>query len=200
MRSTHYASALAQTLHRRNLWMLIAVLLALANLALAWFVLSRESRERIVIVPPRFEKAFWIQGREVSDSYLEQLGVYVSELALSYSPDNVRYRIQQLLTHTDPRAYAELSKSLQADADRIIRNRISAVFHPQQVRIRNAERKTAVYGLQTRMIGGKISDSRQLALVVAFGGSDRLQVNKITEVEVDAADPFLLADPDPVAE
>jgi len=191
MHTAHYAATLGVALRRRNLWMVLALLLAVANVLLTGFVITRAQHERLVVVPPGFDRPFWVQSTAVSDSYLEQMAVYVVELALSYNPQNVEYRVQQLLSLTRAPAYATLSRRLQADTERIVRNKVSAVFHPQGVRLRPGERKAAVTGLHTRMIGGKISDSRQRLLVVEFGEGPRLRVRALHEVDPGVADPFV---------
>lgn len=192
MHSRHYVSTLAEAIRRRNLWLALALLLAVSNLVQALFLYTREHRERIIVVPPRFDKEFWVRGAAVSDSYLEQYSVYVAELALSYSPDNVRYRIRQLLRYADSGAHGTLAGMLEADAERVERNRISAVFHPQSVRLRSAVHSAAVYGVQTRMVAGQVVDSRRTAVVVRFNGAENWHLSGFLEVDPDETDPFRL--------
>ena len=191
MHSGRYVSSLAEAVRRRNLWLLMALLLAATNLGQVLFINSREHRERIVVIPPRLDKEFWVRGAMVSDSYLEQTAVYMTELALSYSPDNVRYRVRQVLLHADASAHGALSAVLEADAERIERNRVSAVFYPQSVRLRAAAHSAAIYGVHTRMIAGKVVDSRQTAVVVRFNGAENWKLIGLKEVDPNENDPFI---------
>ena len=185
-----YRASLAAVVRRRNLWMVVAVFSTGCNLLLAVFLVSREVRERVIVVPPRLERAFWMQGGAVSASYLEQVAVFAVELALTYSPENTHYRIQQLLRLSDPAVYGKLSRKLHAEAERVKRTRTAAVFHPQEARVRTAERKVLVTGMHQRMTGGKVLDSRQLVLVVEFSSGDRPLVLALWEVDPHALDPF----------
>ena len=193
MHSGRYVSALAEAIRRRNLWMVLALLLAVSNLAQVLFLHTIEHRERVILVPPRFDREFWVRGTTVSDSYLEQYSVYMAELALSYSPDNVHYRIRQLLRYADPDAYDTLSGMLNADAERVERNRLSAVFHPQSVRLRSALHSAAVYGVQTRMVAGQVVDSRHTVVVVRFNGAEDWRLIHLVEIDPNEPDPFVAA-------
>ena len=187
-----YRVSLAAVVRRRNLWMVMALLSTACNLVLVVFLVSREVRERVIVVPPRLERAFWMQGGAVSGSYLEQVAVFASELVLTYSPENVRYRVRQLLRLSDPSAYKRLSRQLHAEATQVERNKTAAVFHPQEARVRVSERKVVVTGVHQRMVGGKLVDSRQLRLIVEFTSGDRPLVRALMEVDPHAVDPFVV--------
>ncbi len=172
--------------------MVVAILLALSNLALLTTIYFQENHERVILLPPRLERSVWVHGGDVSNSYLEQMAVYVAELSLSYHPDNVDYRVQQFLRYTDPGSYGELARGLQRDADSIKRNRVSAAFYPKSVRLRSTERKALVTGIQVRMVGGESMDERQLSLLVSFSTGSSILITQMQEVQEDAIDPFMV--------
>ena len=187
-----YNSKLCNEVYRGNRWMLLAILLALGNLALIGFALFNREQQRVILLPPKLERAVWLHGAEVSDSYLEQMAVYTVELSFNYHPENVHYRVKQFLRYTAPQAYAALADSMRRDADGIRRNNVSAVFHPKSVQLRAQQRKAVVSGLQTRMVGGKSLDQRQLSVLVSFSLGNDLLITQMQEVPEDALDPFVV--------
>lgn len=192
MDTRHYGSLLGDAIYRSNRWMVVAILLAFSNLALLATIYFQENYEKVILLPPKLERSVWVQGSDVSDSYLEQMAVYIAELSLSYHPDNVDYRVQQFLRYTDPTAYGELAKGLQSDAVSIKRNRVSAAFYPKSVRLRPTDRKALVTGIQTRMVGGESMDERQLSLLLSFSKGSSILITQMQEVQENAFDPFVV--------
>ncbi len=83
MREARYRSALAEALWRRNLWMAVAAAMVLSNLGLVIWLYGVDVREKTIVTPPGLDKAFWVQGDEVSPEYLEQMALFFASLALS---------------------------------------------------------------------------------------------------------------------
>ena len=188
MREGRYRSLFADTLWRRNLWMAIAVAMALSNIALTFWVINTDVREKTIVVPPAFEKAFWVHGNEVSPEYLEQMAVFFAGLALTYNPDNVGHQAGLFLRYADPKSYGALASRLQGDAAKIERNRLSSVFYPQQIRIKG--HRVALAGQLTTLVGNKQTEQRQATFLVGFEYREgRLFVSKFTEVQ-DSENPF----------
>ena len=192
MDSRQYSSRLCNEAYWGRRWMLVAMLLALSNFALIGFALFNREQQRVILLPPKLERAVWLQGAEVSDSYLEQMAVYMVELSFSYHPENVHYRVRQFLRHAAPHAYAALADSMRRDADSVRRNNVSAVFHPKSVQLRAPQRKAVVSGLQTRMVGGKSLDQRELSVLVSFSSGNDLLITQMQEVPENALDPFVV--------
>ena len=136
MNESHYRSLLAQFQWRRNLWMAVAMAMAASNLALTGWMLATAGAEKTIVVPPSFERRFWVQGDTVSPEYLEQMAVWFAHLALTYNPDNIDYQARLFLRYAEPASYGALSAQLAADSERVRHDRISSVFYPREVRTR----------------------------------------------------------------
>ena len=188
MRENRYRSLLAETLWRRNLWMAVALAMAVSNLGLAYWVINTDVREKTIVVPPVFEKAFWVHGDEVSPEYLEQMAVFFASLALTYNPDNIDHQVGLFLRYADPKSYGALAAKLEGDAHKIKRNRLSSVFYPQEIRLKGQQ--AALTGQLTTLVGNKQTEQRQARFLIRFAYRDgRLFVSKFTEVQ-DSANPF----------
>ncbi len=188
MRESRYRSLLTETLLRRNLWMAVALLMAVSNVGLSYWVLNTDVREKTIVVPPRFEKSFWVHGDEVSPEYLEQMAVYFAGLALTYNPENISHQVSQFLRYADPESYGALAAKLEGDAHKIQRNRLSSVFYPQEVRLKGEQ--VLLAGQLTTLVGNKQTEQRQARFLIRFVYRDgRLFVSQFTEVQ-DSANPF----------
>ncbi len=189
MMERRFRSLLAETLWRRNLWMAVALAMAVSNLGLALRVLNSDVREKTIVVPPAFEKAFWVHGDEISPEYLEQMAVFFASLALTYNPDNIGHQVSLFLRYADPQSYGALAARLEGDALRIARNRLASVFYPQAIRLKG--RQIALTGQLTTLVGNKQTAQRQATFLIAFAYRDgRFFVSQFAEVEA-SADPFL---------
>lgn len=188
MMRRNYTSALAEAVRRRNLWILVALLLGVSNLLLAGGLLSRLGvAEKTIVTPPEIRKPFSVQGEEVSPEYLEQMAPWFAGLALTYNPDNIDYQIRQFLSYADPRAYGELAARLESDAEKVRRNQMSSVFHAREVRIRG--RQVAVTGTLMTLVASKSTGQREATFLIEFNyRSGRLTVRRFLEVQSD--DPF----------
>lgn len=188
MRESRYRSLLTQTLWRRNLWMAIALAMAIANVGLSYWVLNTDVREKTIVVPAGFEKSFWVHGDQVSPEYLEQMAVYFAGLALTYNPDNISHQVSHFLRYADPEGYGALAAKLEGDAHKVERNRLASVFYPQEVRLKGEQ--ALLTGQLTTLVGNKQTEQRQARFLIRFTYRDRrLFVSQFTEVQ-ESENPF----------
>ena len=50
------------------------------------------NRERIVIVPPVINQAFWVNSQTVSPEYLSQISSFLVQLRLNMTPSSAEYQ------------------------------------------------------------------------------------------------------------
>lgn len=185
-----YVSALAETVHRRNLWMTMALAMVLANLLLSCKVLTTSTQEKTIITPPVLEKAFWVQGEKVAPEYLEMMATFFAGLALSYTKDNIEGQVALFLRYTDPEAHGELATRLNAEADKIKRNNLSSVFYPVEVRVREKSQQIAITGDLVTMVGEQVTGRRRTVFSLRLTyRNGRLFVAEFNEAS-DEAHPF----------
>ena len=190
MERRRYVSALAETVHRRNLWMATALAMVLANLLLSCKVLTTSTQEKTIVTPPVLEKAFWVQGEKVAPEYLEMMATFFAGLALSYTKDNIEGQVALFLRYTDPEAHGELATRLNAEAEKIRRNNLSSVFYPVEVRVREKSQQIAITGDLVTMVGEQVTGRRRAVFALRLHyRNGRLFVAEFKESQ-DEAHPF----------
>lgn len=135
MQLAHYQSRLQQVLSQRNGYLVLAALLAVMSILLAITVCRMMGRERIVIVPPVVNQAFWIEAHAVSPEYVSQMASFLSQLRFNLTPGNAAYQQETLLRYTDPTYYGDLKNELVREADQLTKTHTSLVFYPIEIRV-----------------------------------------------------------------
>lgn len=171
-------------------WQRIAVAVIAIDCLLALRLLTLDTREKTIVVPPVAYSDFWVKGAEVSPSYLEAMGRYFAGLMLTYDPSSFTTQKDVVLRYTDPSAHGALETRLTEDAERIKRERLSQVFFPAQVRVRVESLQVAFSGDLDTFVGQEQTDPRRTTYVIQFtnrGG--QLYIASFKEAP-DETDPF----------
>jgi type IV conjugative transfer system protein TraE len=121
----NWSSHIRKLAMQRNIFLLFALLLSFAVMLLTILQFSRN--ERIVIVPTT-GPAFWVENSKVSSSYLESMGVFLSDMLLNRSPADAEWKNKSILEHVHPSFYHEIRKQLLQDKDTILKDGQSFVF------------------------------------------------------------------------
>lgn len=106
----------------------------LLSLLIALFMLMMK-QDRVVVVPPFVEKEFWVDAKNVSPTYLEQYGLFLSQLILEKSPQSAAKQREMVLRHTDPSFAGSLRKRLVEEEEILKKQNTSYVFYPVDVRV-----------------------------------------------------------------
>ena len=136
MKIKRFRSNLSTAQWGNRMWSGIAIAMVISNVLLAYHIITNDTREKTIVVPPEIEQPFSIQGDNASPEYLTQVGEWFASLALSYNPKNVDYRINVFLRYAAPESFSVLQTHLQEEAERIKRNEMSAMFFPTDAKVR----------------------------------------------------------------
>lgn len=135
MEITQYKSRLQNLIAQRNGYLVLAVALAVISLVLLICVCRMINRERIVIVPPVIQQAFWVNSQTVSPEYLSQISSFLVQLRLNMTPSSAEYQREMLLRYTDPAYYGELKNELVEEADHLTKTHTSLIFYPVDIAV-----------------------------------------------------------------
>ena len=164
-------------------------------LATALFIQVNKSH-RETLVPPHINKTFWIDGEKVSPEYLEQMGLFVLQLAVNNTPSSVDYNNQVLLRYVAPASYGEMETQLMANARRLKRENASTFFSPRAVTPDETTNSIVFGGVQTTHIGDKRVSEVQEWFLLRFA----YNAGRIYLLELRATDPRKMFNPDPASD
>lgn len=155
---------------QRNGLALLAGLLLVNNIILSGAVFYK--RERILLVPPRIAKPFWVQGDMVSKEYLTEMGAYISKLFLDLSPSSIPYNHAVLLTYATPETYGILKKQLLKEAEEYTKLQLSTHFKPSEIVTNLENMNVTVKGTLSSYVAGKHIRDSQETIVIQFTHRD----------------------------
>jgi conjugal transfer pilus assembly protein TraE len=157
----------------------------LTNLLLAVALTMADRTHRETMVPPEIKKGFWVEDSKVSGDYLEQMGLFLVQLALNNTPISAEYNARTLLRYVGPASYGEIEKLLLGNAKRLKDDNASTVFAPSQVTASQNDNAVAFSGVFSTYISDKRVSQVQKDLLVKFGYSG----GKVYILELRETDP-----------
>ncbi|CUU89998.1 putative conjugative transfer protein TraE [Campylobacter hyointestinalis subsp. hyointestinalis] len=145
----------------------ISSVLSMTVLLEGILVVNRVNSEKIVVLPPVQQiKEFWIQGKQVSTSYLEMMSdviIYnVINIASGKNPN-----IDFLLAMVPSEHYNEIRASITKQIKYVQDNGITQVFYTSGYNVDN-KGLIAVKGTLKQIIGDKIVSSTQQTLFINY--------------------------------
>lgn len=158
------------------------VLLILVVAAQAFALSKADRTHRETLIPPTINKTFWVEDDKVSPEYLEQMGVYLIQLALNRTPSNAVSQIDELLKYVAPQSYPELKKQLHSDALRQKEDNITIVFFPRHVTVDSGLQAVLFEGVTKKWIGDKPVGSDMKRYIIKFGYQGRVFLEDISDV------------------
>ena len=176
-----YASAIINTYYRASFWTFVSVALLISNVLLSVFVVTADTSEKTIIVPPDLEKSFFVKGDELSPEYIEQMAKYFSQLLLTYHKQNAQSQFNTILRHTNPLVYGEMNTRFLIEVERILRNDISSVFYLMGIHIKN--NSAVLIGEQLGMVGSQVVSKNKKTYQINFNyDSGKLTIVGFNEV------------------
>ena len=156
---------LRKEVSRGRKYLLITILIIFGLIA----ILFRSSGNAIsTFVPAQVKQSFWVSHDAVSDSYLEEMALYVQFLAENYTPKNITYKHEKLLEIANPQFFGALQKKLMARAEYAKNNNVSQTFHPSATRIDTKTMTVRVIGSLRQWVNDEELPLAQRAIDIKF--------------------------------
>lgn len=156
----------AQALSQRNA---IAVVSGVQTLCMAILIVALVCKsERTILMPPEIKREMCFQGGNVSASYLESMGEYISKLLLDITPTSFIHNHEQILKYATPEAHGSLKKQLMNDGEQYTKLQLSTHFYPNQLTVNQATLEVEVKGTLTSYIAGNKVQDTQETIVIKF--------------------------------
>lgn len=145
-------STLTAALKHRDLALWACIGLTIANMILAFKVLSTE--EHWVLMPQyQDEHKLEVTRSKYSNEYLIDWATGILNTFLCANPDSIDWKISQILK-ISLNNYGPLKEKLQEEARKIKQDKISMAFYPNSFKVNQAARTIEVTGEHSSYFGG----------------------------------------------
>jgi len=150
-------------------WTFRIVTLVLAGIIVfeGYLLSEKVNNERVVVLPPKISKPFWVAGNKISKSYLEQMGQFVAFYLFDVDKNTAKISVENILTYVEPEFYHIVKKMLYEQVKYITENDISRVIYISKINT-NKKGKIEVIGILKDIIGSKVVNTRQVILDIGY--------------------------------
>ena len=142
--------SLTKIISQRNIFLCFSLLLSVSTIVLSCLLLMK--KERIVILPT-LGPSLWVEESGVSDTYLNSLGSYLSDLLLTKTPSDVDQKNRRFLEHVHPTFYHEARRHLLQEKETLITNKQTLLFRPSSSFIDLSKTTYVIEGELLALIG-----------------------------------------------
>jgi conjugal transfer pilus assembly protein TraE len=158
-----------ERLKAENKIMTIAIVaLAITILVLTIALISAYKSQKVIVLPPKVDKEFWVSGNTFSSEYLEQVAFYLSDRLLTISPTTVKASFDSVIGFVEASSVRKLRESLDEQANTIIREKVYQVFYPAQFAVDTSKRIITVRGQLKRFSGNVYQYEAESAIQFSF--------------------------------
>ena len=134
----------------RNIFIGFSFILSIAIILLVCLLLQKSER---VIILPTVGPSLWIENNQASDSYLEKMGAYVSDLLLTRTEADVDRKNKLILELVHPELYHSIKKQLLLDKQNIFKHNQTLLFRLERGYVDPHTKKYIVEGELLVFIG-----------------------------------------------
>lgn len=162
-----------------------------ANVILAVMASQVKNTHRETIVPPVVNKTFWVDGEKVSVEYIELMGKFIADLALSNTPLNCDTQKTLLLKYVSPASYAAINTQLNANCKIIRELRMALYFNITDVITQDGTNSVVFRGVSNRWLGDKRLQNKPTAYRISFAyAGGKTMLKGIDEIDPRVGDVF----------
>jgi conjugal transfer pilus assembly protein TraE len=158
---------LRSLIFQRNVFLAMALLLAISSMVTCLFLFVKN--DRIIITPPMIEKEFWVEGNQVSATYLEQFGIFLGQLLFNKSSHSASSQRAVILRHTDTAYVGALRQKLVEEEEMLKKQNASYVFYPEKISVEPNALQVLLAGERITFAAGKQVSSKKESYVLTFG-------------------------------
>ncbi len=177
----HLKEIEARTGISKIVWLLLGASLT-TSLLLTLVLLGKKTIVQTVLVPPEVNRSISISNTATSKAYLEEMGVFLTQLLMNASPTTVEKQHQILLNYVAPEYYQALAQELTITKNYIRRNNITTMFIPRRVTGFEANNTVKLEGQFVVSAGDRIASKSQRILIISFKNNNgKISLTSIKE-------------------
>ncbi len=133
--------------------LLVSICLLISNIFLVLLVGWSFSHQKRVIVPIEFKRPFVVSDSSVDASYLRQMALFFIAERLNVNPTNINQSHNLILQYTDSKFYHDFLGILNKENQAVIKQNISSVFYPEEVKPNTKELNVLIKGTLAHWVG-----------------------------------------------
>ena len=143
--------------------------------------------EKVVVLPPVIQKDIWIKGNAVSESYLEEWALYLSNLLLNVSKHTIGYQSELALRHVSPELSGKMQVQFKKDAENLTKNNATTTFLPKEIVVDEQKLTVRVTGMFATYVGKEQVSSHEqtYTLKFVFNKGRFLQLTQFKQMSTD---------------
>lgn len=160
-------------LRRLNRYLVIALIaLSIAIIAMSFCIYRAIGHKTVTLVPPVLSQQISLSDVTPDQSYIEQMGLFLSSIRLNVTPKNAKKNFDIFLSHVAPESYGYLSSLLYKEEAAIKKGDISAVFYPTDQYIDLNKSALVIDGRLDKYSGERKVSSKEVRFEVVFDYRD----------------------------
>lgn len=130
-----YKSSLLESIHKKNVFLGITIVVIISNLLLSIKIFNIETDEKTIVHPVNLLSEYTIEGDKTDPNYMSSLAEDFLRARFLYNPKTVSSQFDNISRYFHPSIYGEKKAELDAEAKRIIRNDETSVFFPMSTHV-----------------------------------------------------------------
>jgi conjugal transfer pilus assembly protein TraE len=144
----------------------VSIILAVGMVISSFTIYKLVNDQRTVIVPTNVDKEFWVTSNKLSETYLKQMGQYISTALLTVAPNSASNQFKLILDLAAPAFYQQLKSELTNQTRYLTENDITIAFWAKDFKF--DKDYIAITGTRNHIIGDKVVDNKEIVLKIFY--------------------------------
>lgn len=181
-----YKSFLVDEIFKKQIWMVISVVILISNILLSVKIFSIDTAEKTIVHPINMSDSYSIEGDDISPNYIGSLAEVFLRARFLYTPKTVAKQFDKITNNFHPAIYGDKKSELDVEAAKIIRNDETSVFFPMSSHVK--QNTAYIEGEMIGYMGKKIVTQHLKTFEVSFRNSGgRIWLYSWREVTTDSS-------------
>ena len=155
----------------------VAAALAIVVIAQMVFIGIIIGKQKTIVLPPRVSRSFWVAGNKVSQGYLIQMGNYLSQTVLNFTPKDYKEQLGNFMVYVLPSRYKAINTALESQIKSVTTLGVSSVFYPTKTTIKG--NTITITGVTHSFKGAKLTGSQETVILGFRIVDGRFYISKI---------------------
>lgn len=166
MDTSIYVNKLMRLLKQQRILLPTLMILSVTQLLSVIFLFCK--KERVILVPPLVSQVMWVDGYQVSQTYLQQMGLFMGQLLLSNSAESVKLQMDTILRFVHPAAYTTVRQYLIGEEEHLKKQQGSYHFNISAIEVHPQKHSVTLIGDRQSYVGGKRIDQARESYILTF--------------------------------